>query len=110
MSGSDRGSGSLNVPQVEANAVAEVGHVARAARGTAWWKKTPVAPKALLSWPRLGGTPGRKLGRSESPFPTESLWCGSPGVGAAGLPWSDRWPEGGHDHMEIRLGTASELD
>ena len=82
-------------PQVKAIVEAEVGKMARAIRQTSWWKKSPVAPTALLSWPRLGGTPGRKLGRSESPFPTKSLWCGSPGVGAAGLPWSDRWPEGG---------------
>ena len=82
-------------PQAEAIVEAEVGILARAICGTSWRKKSPVAPTALLSWPRLGGTPGRKLGRSESPFPTKSLWCGSPGVGAAGLPWSDRWPEGG---------------
>ena len=82
-------------PQAEAIVEAEAGALAQATRLTPWWKKSPVAPTALLSWPRLGGTPGRKLGRSESPFPTEPLWCGSPGVGAAGLPWSDRWPEGG---------------
>ena len=82
-------------PQAEAIVEAKAGMLARAIRVTSWWKKSPVAPTVLLSWPRLGGTPGPKLGRSESPFPTEPLWCGSTGVGAAGLPWSDRWPEGG---------------
>ena len=36
-------------------------------------KKSPVAPTALLSWPRLGGTPGRKLGRGRNAPPYEGL-------------------------------------
>ena len=44
--------------QAEADVKAEAGRLARAIRVTSWWKGSPVAPTALLSWPRLGGTPG----------------------------------------------------
>ena len=74
------------MPQVEANAEAEAGHVARAAGGTSWWKKSPVAPTALLSWPRLGNALGRKRGRSMLPFPTKSLSGCHRGSGLLGFP------------------------